>query len=167
MAVSFYRGQQLGRNDLAIYLANAGGSPTNAAEISYALYDFTTGQEVMLGSPRRIPSNPAVGEYYASLVIPLDANLGSYRIRWTLRELVNGPIRQALQEFEVADRQTVAAVQTFSTCEADLIRRTRILLRDNCIGGEEEVELNLDGERVVVTLQDLWEALSDLSPPAP
>jgi hypothetical protein len=131
MAVSFYRGQQLGRGDLAIYLANANGTPSDAAEITYALYDFTTGQEVMVGSPRRVPMNPAVGEYYASIIVPLDANLGSYRIRWSFRELVNGPIQQALQEFEVADKQMAATIQTYTSCEADLIRRFRILLRDN------------------------------------
>lgn len=167
MAVSFYRGQQLGRGDLTIYLANANGTPSDAAEITYALYDFTTGQEVMVGSPRRAPMNPAVGEYYASVIIPLDANLGGYRIRWTFRELVGGPLQQALQEFEVADKQGTAVIPVLSSCQTDLVRRLRVLLRDNCVGGEEEVELDLDGERVVVAIQDLWEALNDLSPPAP
>lgn len=131
MAVSFYRGQQLGRGDLTIYLANANGTPSDAAEITYALYDFTTGQEVMVGGPRRAPMNPAVGEYYASVIIPLDANLGSYRIRWTFRELVGGPLQQALQEFEVADKQGTAVIPVLSSCQTDLVRRLRVLLRDN------------------------------------
>ena len=131
MAVSFYRGQQLGRGDLTIYLANANGTPSDAAEITYALYDFTTGQEVMVGGPRRVPMNPAVGEYYASVIIPLDANLGSYRIRWTFRELVGGPLQQALQEFEVADKQGTAVIPVLSSCQTDLVRRLRVLLRDN------------------------------------
>ena len=130
MAVSFYRGQQLGRGDLTIYLANANGTPSDAAEITYALYDFTTGQEVMVGGPRRVPMNPAVGEYYASVIIPLDANLGSYRIRWTFRELVGGPLQQALQEFEVADKQGTAVIPVLSSCQTDLVRRLRILVRD-------------------------------------
>ena len=131
MAVSFYRGQQLGRGDLTIYLANANGTPSDAAEITYALYDFTTGQEVMVGGPRRAPMNPAVGEYYASVIIPLDANLGGYRIRWTFRELVGGPLQQALQEFEVADKQGTAVIPVLSSCQTDLVRRLRVLLRDN------------------------------------
>jgi hypothetical protein len=131
MAVSFFRGQQLGKGDLAIYLANANGTPSNAAEITYALYDFTTGQEVMVGSPKRTPMNPSMGEYYASIIVPLDANLGVYRIRWTFRELVGGPIQQALQEFEVADKQLSTNIVTFTGCETDLMRRLRILLRDN------------------------------------
>lgn len=133
MAVSFFRGQQLGRGDLNIFLTGSNGTPANAAEISYALFDFTTGREALLGPPRRMPANPSVGEYYSSLIIPLDANLGSYRIRWTFREVVGGPIQQVLQEFEVADKQLGPETlpTEFTMIETDLIRRLRILLRDN------------------------------------
>ena len=130
MSVAFYRGQQLGEEDLNIYLDNSSGHPTNAAEISYALYDFTTGSEVLLGVPRRTPANPSVGSYYASIIIPLDANIGSYRVRWTFREYVGGPVHQVVQEFEVIDKAT-NLVTLYSDCETDMIRRLRILLRDN------------------------------------
>ena len=130
MAVAFNRGQQLGREDLDIFIENADGLPMNPAEITYALYDFTTGQEVLVGPPQRLPANPSVGEFYANIVIPLDANIGSYRIRWTFRETVNGPIQQAVQEFAVIDRG-VAPVLPYSEQTVDLIRRLRILLRDD------------------------------------
>jgi hypothetical protein len=130
MPVSFYRGQQLGREDLNIFLENSNNTPTNAAEITYALYDFTTGMEVLLGSPVRVPSNPSVGEYYASVVVPLDANLGSYRVRWTFRETVSGPIQQVVQEFDLIDKATLQTM-SYTDVESDLIRRFRILLRDN------------------------------------
>jgi len=130
MPVSYYRGQQLGREDLNIFLENANNAPTNAAEISYALFDFTTGMEVLLGSPTRAPANPSVGEYYSSVVVPLDANLGNYRIRWTFRETVGGPLQQVVQEFDVIDKATLQNTQ-FTDCESDMIRRLRILLRDN------------------------------------
>lgn len=132
MSTAFYRGQQLGREDLQIFLVNANGSPSAASEISYALYDFTTGQEVLLGAPERIPANPSLGEYYASIIVPLDANLGDYRIRWTFREYVGGPLEQVLQEFSVIDK--VVQNQngpTVTPIVADLSRRLRILLRDN------------------------------------
>ena len=130
--MALYRGQQLGRGDLDIFLTSASDVPTNVAEITYALFDYTTGQEVLIGPPRRTPANPSVGEYYASLIIPLDANLGNYRIRWTFREMVGGPIKQVLQEWEVLDKGG-AAVYTaaLSPIMADLVRRLRILLRDN------------------------------------
>jgi len=129
MGTSFLRGQQLGRNDLNIFLTNASGHPTNAAEITYAIYDFTTGMEVLVGPQRRIPANPAVGEYFASVIIPLDANIGSYRIRWTMRELVGGPLQTVLQEFDLRDRETKNPT-IYTSAETDLMRRLRILLRD-------------------------------------
>jgi hypothetical protein len=130
MSVAFNRGQQLGREDLNIFIENANGLPMNPAEITYALYDFTTGQEVLVGPPRRLPANPSVGEFYANIVVPLDANMGAYRIRWTFRETVNGPIQQAVQEFAVVDRG-VEPILPYTEQTVDLVRRLRILLRDN------------------------------------
>jgi hypothetical protein len=129
---TFNKGQQLGRGDLNLFLTSTNGTPQNAAEISYALYDFTTGQEVLLGVPRRTPVNPSVGEYFASVIIPLDANTGKYRIRWTFREVVGGQVQSALMEFDITEKDAPAAlVTTLTPNEADLVRRLRILLRDN------------------------------------
>lgn len=129
MGVLFIRGQQLGREDLNIFLTNSSGHPANAAEISYAIYDFTAGSEILVGSPKRPPANPSVGEYYASIIIPLDANIGDYRIRWQMRELVGGPLQSVVQEFSIQDRD-VKAPSAFTNTQVDLNRRLRILLRD-------------------------------------
>lgn len=140
MSTTFYRGQALGKNDLNIFLANAAGTPVNAAEISFALYDFTTGQEVLIGVPLREPANPSIGEYFASIVVPLDANLGDYRIRWTFREFVGASQRQVVQEFTVVDKAGLSTpsasmitggAHNASGIEYDLMGRLRILLRDN------------------------------------
>lgn len=138
MSVTFFRGQQLGRKDLDIFLVNSSGTPVNAAEISFALFDFTTGMEVLVGVPQRTPASPSVGEYYASIIIPLDANLGDYRIRWTFREIVGGVIQTVVQEFAVTDKQAgttagmiTGGVEGVSPIELDLMSRLRILLRDN------------------------------------
>lgn len=129
MGVGLLRGQQLGREDLNLFLTNASGHPVNAAEISYAIYDFTTGLEVLVGSNQRTPLNPTVGEYYASIIIPLDANLGEYRIRWAIRELIGGPLQTVVQEFSVQDRDMVMPT-CFTPTQTDLIRRLRMVLRD-------------------------------------
>jgi hypothetical protein len=130
MSVAFYRGQQLGQDDLNIFLESNSGNPANAAEISYALFDYTTGQEVLLGVPRRTPASPSVGHYYASIIIPLDANIGNYRVRWTFRETVGGPVNQVVQEFEVIDKAQ-NLVSLITDAETDLVRRLRIITRDN------------------------------------
>jgi hypothetical protein len=45
-----------------------------------------------------------------------------------------------------------------------MMDRLRLLLRDQCVGGEEEVELDVDGERMVVRMDDLWEVLQHNTP---
>lgn len=130
MGVLYFRGQVLGRDDLNIFTTNASGHPINAAEISYAIFDFTTGLEALVGSSKMVPANPAVGEYYASLIIPTDANVGSYRIRWTMREVVGGPLQTVVQEFEVRDRQAQMATE-YTATQIALMRSLRVALRDN------------------------------------
>ena len=77
---TFLRGQELSRsNGLNIFLKSKDGTPSNAAEIFYNIYDFTTGVEVLLPDANRTPLNAGVGEYYASFIIPFDANIGKYR----------------------------------------------------------------------------------------
>ena len=140
MAVTFFRGQQLGRQDLHLYLTNANETPTNASDITYALYDHTTGQGVLVGPQRRAPVNPSIGEYYVSIVIPLDANLGTYRVKWTFQEVVGGQTQQVVQEFSVIDKTTGREHEPGRHHEGyheerpvmwDLSKRLRVLLRDN------------------------------------
>lgn len=133
MSVTFRRNQELSRsNGLNIFLKSRDGTPKNAAEISYDIFDFTTGVEVLLPPQGRKPVNPAVGEYYASFIIPMDANIGKYRIRWYFREFVGSKQATVLQEFAVVQDSTqVVSVPGITPIELDLVRGLRILLRDN------------------------------------
>lgn len=133
MSVTFRRNQELGRaNGLNIFLKSKDGSTKNAAEISYSIYDYTTGVEVLLPPGNRVPVNASVGEYFANFIIPADANIGEYRIRWFIREYTNSPQSQVVQKFAVVDNATqVVTVPGISNTEYDLIRGLRIMLRDN------------------------------------
>ncbi len=133
MATTFRRGQELGRaSGLNIFLKSKDGSPSNAAQISFNIYDFTTGVEVLMPPANRIPKNPAVGEYFAPFIIPLEANIGSYRIRWFFRQFVNSPQVQTVQEFSIVDNATqVVTLPGITPIEFDLLRGLRIMLRDN------------------------------------
>lgn len=133
MPVTFRRGQELSRsNGLNIFLKAKDGTPTNAAEISYNIYDFTTGCEVLLPPSDRKPINASTGEYFASFVIPTDANIGTYRIRWTMRQFLGSPPAQVVQEFAiVGDTTQVVTVPGITPVEYDLVRGLRIMLRDN------------------------------------
>ncbi len=132
MSVTFRRGQELSRADgLNIFLKSKDGTPSNASEIHYNIYDFTTGVEVLLPDSNRIPINAGVGEYYAAFIIPMDANIGKYRIRWTFRRYTGSTQAQVLQEFAVVDNLTqVVTIPGITPVEFDLVRGLRIMLRD-------------------------------------
>ena len=166
MGIVYTPGQTIGRGDLDIFLTNSQGNPVNAAEITYALYYVDPGppeSEVLIGSASRVPVNPTVGEYYASLMVPPSAASGTYRIRWTFREFVGSPLQQVVQEFGIVASSAIVPVG-YSQAETAMMRSLRMLLRNQCVGEEETVELDVDGERMTVRMDDLWEALSDLSP---
>jgi len=132
MGVAFSPGDTIGRGDLDIFLTNSHGNPTNAAEITYAIYYVDPGPpetEVLIGDPARIPVNPAVGEYYASLMAPAGASAGDYHIRWTFREFVSSPQVQVVQEFAIV-HDAVTVSPTYSRCATELIYTLRLLLRD-------------------------------------
>ena len=137
MPVCFNVGTELGRNDLSIFLVDELGVPCNAAEITYAIYFVDKskgppGVEVLIGPAERIPQNPSIGEYYAALLIPPGASAGDYRIRWSFRKTLNDEVQEVVQEFGVNDPQSCTDGQSLlSTCEADLVDKLRIMLRDN------------------------------------
>jgi len=132
MSVVFKRGDELGRQDLNVFLKDSNDKPVNAAEISYNIYDMTSGMEVLLPPDDRSPVNPAVGEYYASFVIPNDANIGDYRIRWKVKQYLNSKTVNIVQDFAVVSQPTeVIALPGASAIEMDLLRGLRIMLRDN------------------------------------
>jgi len=134
MAVAFYPGQEIGRGDLDIFLKDANSVPTNPADITYSLYYLDPGppeQEVLIGLADRSPMNPAVGEFYAALMVPANANIGTYRIRWTIQEFVGAPQMQVVQEFAVI-KSTDLVASPYSATEQEMINTLRIMLRDNC-----------------------------------
>lgn len=133
MGVVYTQGQTLGRGDLDIFLTNSVGNPSNAYSITYAIYyvDPGTQSEVLIGPDDRVPVNPAVGEYYASLMVPASAVPGEYRIRWTFQDLAANPEQTVVQEFGVVSEGTTTTSSTTTTCQAELVRRLRVMLRDN------------------------------------
>lgn len=133
MSVAFKRCQELTRQDgLNIFLKKKDGSPKNAAEIFYNIYDFTSGIEILLPPADRIPQSPAVGEYFAAFRIPPDANVGKYRIRWKFREYLNSKQAEVLQEFAIiGESSQVVTIPGVTPTELDLIRGLRIMLRDS------------------------------------
>lgn len=163
MATTFTPGVVLQRGDLNIFLVDNNNAPINAYEITYSLYYVDPNppyQEVLIPPANRTPVNPQLGEYYAAMMVPPSATLGAYRIRWTIKQTAGSAVQIVVQEFQVVDEDS--NVVLYSQGQTEMIRRLRILLRDQCVGGEELVELDVDGDLMVVRMNDLWETLHDV-----
>jgi len=132
MGVVFRPRQELGPEDLDINFTDTGGSSINAAFIRYAIFfvDPSTGLEMLVGDPARVPINPSVGTYYAAFILPSSAPVGDYVIRWTVKQLVTSAETTVIQEFGVVDDATQIS-SLYSDVTLALVRSLRIKLRDN------------------------------------
>jgi hypothetical protein len=162
MAVQLYPGSEVQRGDLCAFFQGSCGARTNVYSITYSLYFVDPGppeSEVLIGAANRTPVNPEIGEYYAALYIPPSAIVGQYRIRWSFKESNDTSAPQEIvMEFEVLSRSVTGACQ-YSQCITELMRRLRIHLRDHCVAGEELVLVDVAGEKMQVSLEELWEAI--------
>lgn len=132
MAISFEQGQTLGRGDLWIELTDSDGNPVNGFSVVYAIFfvDPQSGLEVLIGGETRIPSNPAIGEYYAALYIPTSAQIGCYRIRWKFKETSTSAEDGVVMEFGVTGVNQTSS-DPYSNCVRGLVNKMRVLLGDN------------------------------------
>jgi len=130
MPLELTRGSITTPEDLAIEVLDSSNTPVDPFEITYALYDVTTGSEVLIGPAARDPQRVGVGQYYAHFQVPENVALGLYRIRWSITENSGDSVNTVLQEFEIV-APSALITSTFTPIEADMIRRLRIRLRDN------------------------------------
>lgn len=130
MGVAFRRGSTTGPNDLTITARDSNSNLIDPYRLEYSIYDFTTGLEVLFGSPVNIPVRISVGSYYAAVTIPADGNIGSWRIRWTIQEASTEPVYQSVEEFAVVGDALITSF-TGNSAHDKLIHSLRILLRDN------------------------------------
>jgi len=130
MAVAYIRGTTTGPNDLIIVVRDTSNNLINPYRVEYAVYDFTTGIEILMGAPVNVPVQISTGNYYAQVVIPADARIGVWRIRWTVQEYSTDPVYQSVQEFQVLGDNTIPSF-TGDTGVDQLIYSLRIILRDN------------------------------------
>lgn len=130
MGVAFKKGQVLGPSDLKIAIRDTLGNLIDPFVITYSVFDFTSGVEVLIGAPNQRPESTGVGIFYASFLIPLDSNLGEWVIRWNFRETPTSEILQVVQEFAiVGDVMVITVGETLF--QTEMVRRLRVMLRDN------------------------------------
>lgn len=130
MSVAFKRGTTTGPDDLNITVRDVSNNLIDPYRLEYAVYDATTGVEVLIGSPVNSPVRISIGQYYAEVLIPADANIGDWVIRWTIQETAVDPVYQSVQEFNVIGDATISSVTGDPNFDA-LVHSLRVLLRDN------------------------------------
>lgn len=130
MSVAYQPGQTLTQDDLKILIRDNIGNLVDPFYIRYSIFDYTTGVEVLIGAPDRIPATMGVGQYYVNTTMPLDANIGDWIVRWNFRETSGSPTVQVVQEFNVVAADVKTDITSVDS-EQLMIRRLRIILRDN------------------------------------
>jgi len=84
MSISFDRGSNLGPEDLFIIIRDGFGEFLDPISLDFEIFYEGCDPE-----PMPMITGPTVkvstGRYYASVVIPADAPLGTYFIRWNLK----------------------------------------------------------------------------------
>lgn len=166
MAVAFQRGSTTGPNDLSITVRDAGSVLIDPYRLEYAVYDVTTGVEVLIGSPVNTPVHVSTGQYYAQVVIPADANIGDWLVRWTIQELATDPVYQSVQDFNVVGDSTIASFTGDANLDA-LIYSLRIILRDNnpdrnySVSGKEKIRVRVGEKYFLLSLEELYKIIED------
>jgi hypothetical protein len=130
MSVAYQPGQTLTQEDLKILIRDNTGNLTDPFYLRYSIFDYTTGVEVLIGAPDRIPATIGVGQYYVNSTVPLDGNLGDWIVRWNFRETSSSPTVQVVQEFNIVASDVNTDITSIDS-EQLMIRRLRIILRDN------------------------------------
>jgi len=123
------RGSITETDDLDIQVVDSGSSPVDPHTITYALFDVTTGVEVLIGPSERLPVRLELGTYYAHFQVPENAAYGLYRLRWRIKELSSSPEVVVIQEFRIVAASQIQS-QLWTGTQADMLRRMRILTRD-------------------------------------
>ena len=166
MSVALKPAQSLGSDDLKIIVRNSFGTPVDPYYIRYSLFDYTTGMEVLIGDPDRIPATSGIGTYYVNATLPADANIGPWLVRWNFRESALSPMVQVVQEFAVVKADVVVSF-TGSASQDVLLKRLRIVLRDNnpdrnySVHGDEKIDVRVGDKVYTTTMKELWETIED------
>jgi hypothetical protein len=92
MSVAFKAGQGLGPDDLKIAVRDQAGNLVDPAVITYSIFDYTTGVEVLIGDPNIVPQSQVVSvEVNTEITEDTNEQVMVKRLRILLRD--NNPDR--------------------------------------------------------------------------
>ena len=114
--VTIYKGQELNKNNLNIFIGDVDGNPVNPLFISYTIYKRTKSKVPEFTKTYRIDEEPisetidstpipfGIGKFYAPWVMPIDIDLGYYRIKWIIQLNQDAQKIEQVEEFEILER---------------------------------------------------------------
>lgn len=100
MAVVFEPGQQLTKNDLNIFIKDSNNQMFDPEEIYFALED-EDGNLLFAASPVIAPEKASLGWYWANSLLPLELSVGTYVIKWYVKDHTDSPLQMIEQKFGV------------------------------------------------------------------
>lgn len=127
------QGESSSPNDLVIKFTKVENGQkvfVSPYSVHYTLVDSTTGQDLIIGRPFKIPQKVSEGVFFAPWTVPLDEPSGAHRVKWTFKETADGAVQSVFTEFTVKAIQR-CEVPEFGDCMNELIREMRLLLRDD------------------------------------
>jgi len=100
MAVVFEPGQQLTKNDLNIFIKDSNNQMFDPEEIYYALEDLE-GNLLFPATPVMPAEKASIGWYWANIPIPLELQVGSYLVKWYVKDSPDTQLQLIEQKFGV------------------------------------------------------------------
>lgn len=133
MSAKLFQGESSSPNDLVIKFSRSDGGQKifiNPYSIHYTIIDSTTGQDLAIGQPNKIPAKVSTGVFFAPWTVPLDEPSGPHKVRWTFKEAADSTPQSTTVEFSVKVLSRCEAPE-FDSCMNDLIRILRMQIRDD------------------------------------
>lgn len=123
------RGDTTSKDNLNIFVYDRNNNLKDPYSITFDLYDSTSGSDVIIGGPDRLPIKFAVGSYFAPWVIPDQESIGEHKITWKLKESPISSIVSHTESFEIVSKLTVLN-EEYPEPIKRLIHKLRVKLRD-------------------------------------
>ena len=102
MAVVFNAGQQLTRNDLNIFIRDQSNTLFDPNYITFSVEDLD-GKSLFI-QKAITPVKETIGWYWANIMIPNGTPLGSYTIKWFVKNYQETPIEEIAQKFGIVKK---------------------------------------------------------------
>ena len=104
MAVVFTPNQQLTRNDLNIFIKDSNNVMFDPNYISFSIEDSEGNS--LLTQQNIAPVKESLGWYWADIMMPLATPVGTYIIKWFVKDHDSSPLQMIEQRFGVVKPQT-------------------------------------------------------------